>query len=505
MLNLTSFLTLTFTSSSKIPIQIKTGTLMRSSVAFTTGLILSVGSLTSCYDIQQTFESVRDITRPHAVRVNIHHLDKRDTAPAFSSLQDEWSADVVGMQAMRFEKSTAVAEICAKELHNIESAGQLYQLQQSCRTLSGTLQISDFIDPVIDLGGLQNINGDFIVENLPDVVRIQAHNLATIGGTFKIDSLTSLTSIYFPVLHHFDAIEWKVVPTLTSLSLAPNISHAKRLTLSDTSLIGIDALERIEDLDILNINNNRFLEYVKSNVKQVNEQLSVSSNSKELRIDFPSLIWANNLTVRDVASVTFPQLQYVNQSFEVIENNFERFETPLLKTVGGTLGVIQNTHLSHIDFSNVTTIQGGLMIANNSNVDKIDFLPELREIGGAIQFIGTFHETVLPKLRLVRGSALVRTTSSAMDCSKWTTSINGNSVIRGGKIVCTSGQTRNTARVSEDGQLLDHHETQLDVKPDTIQKTSLASGTLDKSKLPAFAWSLSLGWIVTMICLVATQ
>ncbi|SCV02883.1 LANO_0G00826g1_1 [Lachancea nothofagi CBS 11611] len=458
------------------------------------------------FSVQQVFDNSKDFKRPHAVKADTYNLNKRDTAPAFGSLQDEWSADVVGVQALRFEKSTAIAEICKKDVHNIETAGQLHQLLQSCRSISGTVQITDFMDPVIDLGGLQSINGDFIIENLPDVVRIQGHNLASIGGTFKVDSLTSLTSIYFPVLHHFDAIEWKVVPTLTSLSLAPNISHAKRITISDTSLVGIDVLENVEDLEIFNINNNRYLEYVKASLKQVHEQLSISSNSRDLQIDFPSLLWANNLTVRDVASVTFPSLQYVNQSLEVIENRFDSFEAPLLKTVGGTLGVIQNSRLVHVDFTNVTTIQGGLMIANNSNIEKIDFLPELREIGGAIQFIGSFHETELPKLRLVRGSAMVKSTSSVLDCSKWITPANGNSIIRGGRIVCTSGQTRNTARVSEDGKLLDHQETQFDIKPDsTTEKSSQGSSIVDKSKLSTFGWSLAFGWIVALICLATTQ
>ncbi|SCU95522.1 LAFA_0G00804g1_1 [Lachancea sp. 'fantastica'] len=478
---------------------------MRLSEVIAASLVLLESHQAAGSSAQKPFARSKDLKGPHAVRVNTQNLGKRETAPAFESLQDEWSAGVVGIQALRFEKSTAVAEICKKDVHNIESAGQLYQLQQSCRSIVGTVQITDFMDPVIDLGGLQSINGDLIIENLPEVVRIQGHNLVSVGGTFKIDSLTSLTSIYLPSLHHFDVMEWKVVPTLTSLSLAPNISHAKRVTISDTSLVGIDVLENIDDLEILNINNNRYMEYVKSNVKQVHEQLSISSNARELQVEMPSLLWANNLTVRDVASISFPRLQYVNKSLEIIENNFESFEAPVLKTVGGTLGVIQNSRLARVDFSNVTTIQGGLMIANNSNIDKIDFLPELREIGGAIQFIGTFHDTDFPRLRLVRGSALVRSTSSALDCSKWITPVSGNSIIRGGRIVCTTGQSRNTARVSEDGKLLDHQETQFEIKPDTTDKTNIASSIVDKSGIFHFGFALAFGWAAILICSAVTR
>lgn len=459
----------------------------------------------SAFAAQRVFNANGKYQRPHAVIVDTLNLDKRDTAPAFQSLQDEWSAEISSVNAQRFEKSTAVPEVCKKGIHNIETAGQLFELQQQCRSIMGSVQIMDFVDPVIDFGSLQNINGDLIIENLPDVVRVQGHNLASVGGSFKINSLTSLTSVYFPVLHHFNAIEWTVVPTLTSLNLAPNISFAKRITISDTSLIGVDVLENVEDLEVLNINNNRYMEYMKVNVKQVHEQLSISSNSRELKVEFPQLQWANNLTVRDVSLADFPNLKHINHSLEVIENDFDSFEVPNLETIGGTLGLIQNARLHKVDLGSVKIINGGLMVANNSNIDKINFLPQLREIGGAIHFIGTFQETDFPSLRLVRGSALVQSTSSTLDCAKWTTPRGGNSIIRGGRIACTAGQKKNTARVSQDGRLLDHQESMTETSQTSAKESNLASSNVDKTKLSAFAWSLSFGWIVALLCLITTQ
>ncbi|CAR23814.1 KLTH0F00968p [Lachancea thermotolerans CBS 6340] len=477
---------------------------MKSSNIIAALLPLMCASASNAYLVQKVLDFNGVHKRPHAVTVGTLNLEKRDTAPAFQSLQDEWSAEVTSQDAARFEKSSVIAELCKKGDHNIETANQLFELQRECKTVMGTIHINDFVDPVIDLGALQSIIGDFVIENLPEVVRIQGQNLVSVGGTLKINGLTSLTSIHLPALHHFNALECTVAPTLTSLTLAPNISHAKRVTISDTSLVEINMLENSEDLELLNINNNRYMEHLRASVKRVHEQLSISSNSRELQVDFPDLQWANNVTVRDVLAASFPRLTSVNHSLEMIENDFDSFEVPLLESVGGTLGVILNSKLNHVDFGNVSVIHGGLMIANNSNIAKINFLPELKEIGGAIHFIGNFQETEFPKLRLVRGSALLQSTSSTFDCAKWTTPSGGNSIIRGGRIACTAGQRRKTARVNQDGKLLEHQETQFDSPAETQKETNLGSSIIDKTSLSAFAWSLSFGWIAALICLVAT-
>lgn len=454
-------------------------------------------------DSQRFLQKFEGAVRPHSINVDGSRLEKRSSTPAFEILQEEWSVEAPKAGSKKIGQLKSATEACRKDVHKIYSAADLARIRHQCKEVIGTVHIVDFTDSIIDLGTMEKIQGNLIIENLPQIVKIQASRLNEISGTLKLDSLTSLTDLHFPTLQHFEAIDWKVVPTLTAFNLAPNITSAKRIIISDSSLVNIGGLQNIEELEVLNINNNRYMENVDSKVKRIFEQLSISANSRELRVNLPELKWANNITIRDASSTSFPQLQYVNHSLEFIENYFESLPLPVLKSVGGTLGLLENPHLEQVDFSNVTNIQGGLMIANNSRIQSINFLPQLREIGGAIQFFGTFQEISLPLLKLVRGSALIKSTSNVLDCSKWTTPVSGNSIIRGGQIICNSGRVQSSARVSEDGTLLGREQKESANISDNERNSG--SFIVDKSKLPAFGFALAFGWIAALICFLISQ
>lgn len=80
-------------------------------------------------------------------------------------------------------------------------------------------------------------------------------------------------------------------------------------------------------------------------------------------------------------------------------------------------------------------------------------------IGGAIQFKGNIKDTDFPNLRLVKGSAIIQSTSDELDCSKWVTPNSGSSIIRGGKIECEPKGKKSSANVRQDGTVLDRTTT----------------------------------------------
>lgn len=445
-----------------------------------------------------TLEHIRN---PHVVRPYTPRLYAKDLSQAAMGQKDSTSSD---NEPKRFEKTAPLAEICKQSTHAVENAAQLSQLQAQCTEVTGSIVISEYIDPVVDLGKLQSIKGDLLVRDSPSVIHIQAPRLTNVGGTFELNSLTSLNSVHTPVLRDFNTINWRVVPILTDVELDPNAKTAKRVIISDTSLVGFEGFSNVEELEVLNINNNRFMEYIKTNVKRVTQQLSISANAKELELDMPSLEWADNITVRDTSSASMPKLKNVKHSLEFIENMFHSLELPALESVGGTLGVIENVNLKKVDFTNVTYINGGLMIANNTQIEKIDFFPELQQIGGAIQFTGKFKDTSFPKLKLVKGSALIISNSDSLDCAKWTTPTSGSSIIRGGKITCTSGKKQNSVSVNEDGTVIGRDVSDL-TGGFHAKESSASSGMVDTTKLSKVGWSLAFAWATGLFCLVVMQ
>ncbi|CAI8498953.1 unnamed protein product [Hanseniaspora opuntiae] len=112
--------------------------------------------------------------------------------------------------------------------------------------------------------------------------------------------------------------------------------------------------------------------------------------------------------------------------------------------------------------NNVSDVFGGVMITSNNNLEKVTFLKSLQQIGGGIHFTGSMKEIELPKLRLVKGSVQINSTSDELDCSSWTSPPSGISIIRGGKIECSSSKKQTKISLNDKGEILDTATTDLD-------------------------------------------
>lgn len=401
---------------------------------------------------------------PHNVQPygNIKFI-KKDTIETYSSDDEDETDEIESpLDSQKSEKADSLSELCKENDHFIESSSDMYHLQAQCDTILGNIHFREYSDALVDFGKLKKIQGSVFIENCSNIVKIEGHKLEKIGQIFMLRSLTSLVSIDLSNLREATIVDWKVLPILNEALLSNDLGGLKSLTISDTSLPVIEGFKNVEDVDIFEINNNRFLESVKANIKYVRQKLSVHANARETELQMPKLLSAENITVRDTSSVDFPRLEEVGSSLEFIQNHFAELRLSSLKTIGGTLGIIDNTNLRLADFNNVTDIQGGLMIANNTKLEKIDFFSNLRQIGGAIYFEGKFSDTDFPQLKLVKGSALIKTNSGKMDCSKWTTPKNGRSIVRGGKISCMSGRKLKAQSVSQDGAVLSESEFEQD-------------------------------------------
>ncbi|ODV97257.1 hypothetical protein PACTADRAFT_55668 [Pachysolen tannophilus NRRL Y-2460] len=342
-----------------------------------------------------------------------------------------------------------IPEHCSKDHYYINSSADLSEIAD-CETISGTISITDYEGSFLNLGDIKHIRGSLIIKNAHNLVRIEGIAVQNIASAMWLQELTSLTSLYFPSLVTVNEIYWKVLPILTTVSFDTGIQNVNRITVSDTSLTGFSGFD-VEKLEKLDVNNNRFLESVDSQVKKVSEELSIAANAKNVVVKFPQLTWANNITVRDVSSLDIGSLEEVEASIGFIDNLFSSLKAPKLKNVGGTLMISENEILSDVQFPNLTQIGGGLMIVNNTEIDKINFFPNLQAIGGAIKFSGDFKDFSFSKLRLVKGSASIKTTSDNFDCSRWMRT-DATAFVRGGKIECAAAaRTSETIHVDKDG------------------------------------------------------
>lgn len=363
-----------------------------------------------------------------------------------------------------------VDQKCFKSSYDIHTSGDLLQISD-CPVISGSIIINDYNSEFMDLGHINEIKGDLTVSNVSSIQRIQGLQLEMIGGAFQFDTLTSLTNLAFPKLQSVETLRWHVLPILTSVNFNAGIKDIKSVIMSDTSLTGFGGFN-VETLRNLNINNNRFLERIESSVKEITGELSISANAENLQVVLPQLTKVKSLTLRDAEDVRFDSLQIVEQNADFINNQFSSLKLPKLKSTGQTLSIINNENLGELDFNSLTEIGGGLMVIDNERVNMIEFFANLKSVGGAIELQGDISQCKFNEIKIVKGSAIMKSSSNELDCTEWMSSEIAKAV-RGGKIECSAGDkpkeiklvddrgktTKETTEPSTSGGLFNHKDS----------------------------------------------
>lgn len=234
------------------------------------------------------------------------------------------------------------------------------------------------------------IEEDLIANNVTQIGSIAAPDLEEIGRNFQLNQLTILSTLSFPKLVKVTKIDWVALPALQGLTFSnTGVQEVQELNIDNTELASLDGIN-LQVADTIYIGNNRFLQSVNMQLGNVTESLTFSNNGADLVAEFPNLLWAYNITIRNLTSVSVPSLASVNGSLGFYGNYFESFSAPNLTDVGGSLAFVSNDKLSNITLPELTTIGGGFQIANNSALEDINGFPKLATVGGALDFTGAF-------------------------------------------------------------------------------------------------------------------
>lgn len=344
-----------------------------------------------------------------------------------------------------------VSSKCFKEEYNIYDSSELASIAD-CAVISGNVHIKNFDIDTLYLGAIREIKGDLTVKNSSSLIRMEAPHLNLVGGTLELNTLNSLISLSFPRLETVQTLKWQVLPILTFVNLDAGIKSIESVIMSDTSLTGFGGFN-VETLKILNINNNRFLERIESTVAEVTEDLLISANSNNIKVSLPNLVWVKQMTIKDTESIDLESLQIVEKNADFSHNKFDKLDLPNLKSTGHTLSIINNINLKDVNFDKLSEVGGGFMIIDNDSLKKFDFFPSLRSIGGAIEFHGDISSNHFDNLKIIKGSAIMKSSSQNFDCTDWMKNEVAR-VVRGGKVECGSGKSSTTEvlMVDEDGR-----------------------------------------------------
>ncbi|TQN69850.1 Protein ecm33 [Colletotrichum shisoi] len=299
--------------------------------------------------------------------------------------------------------SAQSSNICSSATLTITDAAMATNIP--CGTINGAVKIAEDITGNVDINGPRTIKGDLIVTNVTQLVGLSSSTLASVEGTFKMQGLTVLSNLQFTSLTTVGSIDWVTLPALGSLVFGTaGVTKVNDILISDTFLKSLDGLN-VASVDSLRINNNNQLVSYSNQLANATKTIEINSNGPDLGITLPNLIWAGEIIIADAAKVQMDSLEVVNGSIKFDKNTFTEFIAPnLTETSDGDVSFINNVELTNLSLPLLTKTGGGLTIQNNTLLQKIDGLPELKQIGGAVLLRGNFTEVALPALEDVKGA-----------------------------------------------------------------------------------------------------
>lgn len=321
---------------------------------------------------------------------------------------------------------------CVADVFLVENRADVVAINQ-CEIVYGNIELRNYGEQVLNLGQVQHIQGDLVIENSASLFRVEANGLKLITGKFRMDRLNVLALVQMPNLASVDAIEWLVLPLLTMATIQ-SLKEVKSLLVSDTSLSHITNLAAPKMLNV-DVNNNRYMELCSLEVEEISNRLHLAANALNFRANLDRLKSAHNVTVSEVLSLEMALLADVQGTLSIVANDFQSFSLPALQRVGGTFRIAENQHLQKASVDALKDVEGGLLIVNNTGLTTIDFFPNLTAIGGALELVGDIEATKWPSLHLVKGSISLHTTNRIFDCQSWTSGSMKNA-LRGGEIEC---------------------------------------------------------------------
>ncbi|KAE8147132.1 hypothetical protein BDV25DRAFT_39905 [Aspergillus avenaceus] len=256
-----------------------------------------------------------------------------------------------------------------------------------------------------------------------------ASSLNSISDTFKLNGLTTLTTLSFGSLTKVGSIEFTALPNLQSLDFTKGVTEAGSVSITNTGLSSLNGIS-LETVGGFDVTENTALKSVNvNNLKNATSLINFAGNMDSLEIEFPNLATGQNMTFRNVSSVSVPSLEKLKGQLGFWGNKFKSFSAPNL-TETSDLIFDNNAKITNISMPVLKTVKGGFQIARNDKLDSVNF-PKLETVEGAIDFSGEFNEASLPSLKSVKGDLNMQTTGN-ITCTAFD-KMKSDGVIKGKK------------------------------------------------------------------------
>ncbi|KAK0257501.1 cell wall protein Ecm33 [Friedmanniomyces endolithicus] len=330
--------------------------------------------------------------------------------------------------------------LCTAQCNNatttLRDAADITQLA-SCKTFTGTIVVATDSAAVMDIPGLETVQGDFIAANNSLLTTLSSSTFSVITGTVLFQNLPFLTNLTLPNWISSGTLHFDTVPEPTVHDFQQNGQQVNNLIVRNTTFAFLAGLAlQGAQMDTLEIVDNPFLQIVNLQMGNISQSATITGSSADLVVMLPNLTYAYELNILNGSQVVLPRLQAVNGGMSIGSIKSPNVSAPALTFVGGDLD-ISDCGLSELDMNQLVNVQGSVNLENNAQLADLSGLSTLSVVGG-LYLVGPFTNTTLPSLRRVQGNALISSTQ-ALNCS------DISSTLVQGTYTCHAASTSSTA------------------------------------------------------------
>ncbi|KAF7178805.1 hypothetical protein CNMCM7691_007626 [Aspergillus felis] len=356
----------------------------------------------------------------------------------------------------------------------------------SCSTIKGTIEIDQHLSGAIAFNNVKQIDGTLSCTGGANISTISAPMLNSIAQAFKLNGLTTLTTLSFPSLTSVGSIEWTALPQLQSLEFTKGVNEAGDVTITNTGLANLNGIS-LNTVGRFDITENTQLKSINiNNLKNATDLINFAGNLNSLEVELPNLSSGTNMTFRNVSAVSIPSLHNLTGQLGFWGDAFTSFSAPNL-TSTGDLVFNANTKLTNISMPALLTVNGGFLITRNDELSTID-LPSLQVVTGAVDFSGKFDDVNMPKLENVKGQFNLQSTGN-FSCTSFDKA-KSDGIIRGA-YKCRATEANPTTKDGASGTTTSSGSSA------SASKSSAAD--LNAANLPALGFAAVFGALVQYV------
>ncbi len=265
-----------------------------------------------------------------------------------------------------------------------------------CKNINGNLIIkTNNIANITSLENLEDIQGDFIIENTLISGDLNFDFILHIGGSIDIKNNNNLERISFNNLNSFfgnlifdSNIKLKSIRGFDLTSCFKSIRIK-----SNSNLENIPLFNSVINAFNLDISNNLLLKSIGEfkNIREIKEELHIQNNGGRNQVNIPTF---NNLL--EVKSIVLTKQVITNingfKNLINVENYIRISDLEITKIIGFNklqrvrdLFIINNDNLKEISaFHSLREISLTFELSNNNLLDNVDGFPNLRNIGQSL-------------------------------------------------------------------------------------------------------------------------